>query len=343
MTVPQTSTASSSSSPATPKTSGPARGEADREALRRRLITTLPLTVLVVLVLAVTARQPSFLGISSVRAVLDGSAPILLLALGETMVILIGGIDLSVAALASLGTVLLAMWLPGMGPLAAVAMLAVLTLAGAINGLAAAYLQVPSFIVTLGAMGLWSGIALTVSGASTISITKGYDAIGWIRDLRLAQLPASFVLSALIAVACAVVIRAFARGRLLHAMGLAERAVLMSGTRTARVRVAAFALSGLFSGLAAIMLAATQYSGSPTLANSLQLPTIAAVVVGGSAITGGVGGPLRTLVGALIIAVLRVGLSVIGVDPSYEQIFYGAVVIAAVALTLDRSRIGVVK
>jgi ribose transport system permease protein len=315
----------------------------ERDTVLRRLIAALPLAVLVVLVAVVSARQPTFLGIRSVRAVLDGAAPILLLALGQTMVILIGGIDLSVAALASLGTVLLATWLPGMGPVAIIAVLATLTLAGVLNGLACAYLQVPSFIVTLGAMGLWSGVALTVSGASTISIGKGYYAIGWIRDLRFAQLPASFVLAALFALLAAVVIRVLSRGRLLHAMGLAERAVLMSGTRTPRVRVAAFALSGLFAGLAALLLSASQFSGSPTLADSLLLPAIAAVVVGGSAITGGVGGPLRTLVGALIIAVLRVGLSVIGVDPSYEQIVYGAVVIAAVALTLDRSRIGVVK
>ena len=315
----------------------------DRDTAVRRLIAALPLAVLIVLVLVVTAKQPTFLGIRSIRTLLDGAAPILLLALGQTLVILTGGIDLSVAALASLGTVLLAKWLPGMGPGAIIAMLAALAFAGLLNGLACAYLQVPSFIVTLGAMGLWSGVSLSISGASTISITKGYDAIGWIRDLRLAQLPASFVLAALLAVLAAVVIRVFARGRLLHAMGLAERAALMSGVRTPRVRLAAFALSGLFAGLAALLLSASQFSGSPTLADALLLPTIAAVVVGGSAITGGVGGPLRTLVGALIIAVLRVGLSVVGVDPSYEQIVYGAVVIAAVALTLDRSRMGVVK
>jgi ribose transport system permease protein len=318
-------------------------GGVDRDTVVRRLIAALPLAVLVVLVLVVTAKQPTFLGIRNIRTLLDGAAPILLLALGQTLVILTGGIDLSVAALTSLGTVLLAKWLPGMGPGAIVAMLAAMTFAGLLNGVACAYLQVPSFIVTLGAMGLWSGVALSVSGASNISISKGYDAIGWIRDLRLAQLPASFVLAALITVLAAVAIQTFSRGRLLHAMGLAERATAMSGVRTRRVRVAAFALSGLCAGLAAVLLASTQYSGSPTLADALLLPTIAAVVVGGSAITGGVGGPLRTLVGALIIAVLRVGLSVIGVDPSYEQIFYGGIVIAAVALTLDRSRIGVVK
>jgi ribose transport system permease protein len=91
------------------------------------------------------------------------------------------------------------------------------------------------------------------------------------------------------------------------------------------------------------VLAASQFSGAPTLADSLLLPAIAAVVVGGTAITGGVGGPLRTLVGALLIVVLRTGMSVVGVDPSYEQIVYGVVIIAAVALTLDRGQLGIVK
>lgn len=124
-------------------------------------------------------------------------------------------------------------------------------------------------------------------------------------------------------------------------MGLAERAALMS--RTQRLRVLAFALSGLWAGLAAVVLAASQFSGAPTLADSLLLPTIAAVVVGGTAITGGVGGPLRTLVGVLLVVVLRIGMSVMGVDPSYEQIVYSVVIIAALALTVDRGRLSIVK
>jgi ribose transport system permease protein len=91
------------------------------------------------------------------------------------------------------------------------------------------------------------------------------------------------------------------------------------------------------------MLAASQHSGGPTLAHTLLLPAIAAVIVGGTAITGGVGGAMRTVIGALIIVVLRVGLTAVGVDPSFEQIVYGTVIIAAVVLTIDRSRLGVVK
>jgi ribose transport system permease protein len=314
-----------------------------RDGLRERVVAAVPAAVLVVLVLAVASREPSFLGAAGVRALLEGAAPLLLLALGQTFVILIGGIDLSVAVLASLGTVLLASWLPSAGPVGVLAALAATTLAGALNGAVSAYAQVPSFVVTLGAMGLWSGVALTVSGASTISITEGYDTIFWLRDLRVAGLPIAAVLAIVAVLVAAGLMAALANGRALHAMGRAEPAALMSGARTARLRVLAFALSGLCAGLAAVVLAASQFSGAPTLADSLLLPAIAAVVVGGTAITGGVGGPLRTLVGALLIAVLRVGMSVVGVDPSYEQIVYGVVIVSAVALTLNRGHVGIVK
>ena len=314
-----------------------------RGDLRGRLVAVVPAAVLVVLVLAVASRQPTFLGAASLRALLEGAAPLLLLALGQTFVILIGGIDLSVAVLASLGTVLLASWLPAAGPMGLLATLVATTLAGALNGAVSAYAQIPSFVVTLGAMGLWSGVALTVSGASTIPITEGYDTIFWLRDLRVAGLPIAAVLAIVAVLLAAALVRVLANGRALHAMGLAERAALMSGSRTPRLRVLAFALSGLCAGLAAVVLSASQFSGAPTLADTLLLPAIAAVVVGGTAITGGVGGPLRTLVGALLIAVLRVGMSLVGIDPSYEQIVYGVVIISAVTLTLNRGQVGIVK
>jgi ribose transport system permease protein len=107
--------------------------------------------------------------------------------------------------------------------------------------------------------------------------------------------------------------------------------------------VLVFAVSGLCAGISGLLLVARTFSGAPTLADSLLLPTVAAVVVGGTAITGGFGGLGRTFLGVLIITVLRVGLGIMGVDPSYEQISYGLVVIIAVALTLDRSKLLVLK
>ena len=316
---------------------------AEGTSLGDRALAALPVIALVLLVLAVGAVEPSFLSVPRLRTLLQGVAPILLLALGQTFVILIGGVDLSSATLASLGTVLLGMWLPGLGVLGVVAVLLALTAAGALNGFISAYAQVPSFVVTLGAMGLWSGVALTISGASTISIVEGYEVIGWLRDLRIAGVPASAAVAIGATLVAAALVRLLASGGALHAMGLGERAAMMSGSRTPRLRVMAFALSGLCAGLAAMVLASSQFSGAPTLADSLLLPSIAAVVVGGSAITGGVGGPLRTLVGALVVVVLRVGMSVAGVDPSFEQVVYGVVIILAVALTMDRKRVGVVK
>ena len=310
---------------------------------RARLVAVLPLLVLVALTLVITVQQPTFLSVPSVRGLLESMTPILLLSLGQTFVILTGGIDLSFAATASFGTVLLAMWIPDLGGLAVVAVLAVTALIGLVNGLVIAKTQIPSFIATLGALGLYSGLGLAISGASTIRISAGYDAIGWITDLRVAQLPLAAVLAILAAVAISVGMRTLAHGRDFHATGLAEQALLMSGGSTVTIRVLAFTLCSLFSGLAAVVLAASQHSGGPTLADTLQLPAIAAVVIGGTAITGGVGGAIRTTVGALIIVVLRVGLSVVGVDPSYEQIFYGVVIIAAVVATIDRSRLQVVK
>lgn len=302
----------------------------------------VPFAVLVLLILLISARDSSFLSIRSLRVLGEEASPLLLLAAGQTMVILVGGIDLSSATLASFGTVLLGLWLPHLGPGALVGMLVVTTAAGFVNGALSAYAQVPSFIITLGTFGAWSGIALTVSGANTTSISKGYGAIGW-SAARLGALPIAVVLALAVALVLAAGMRMLSSGRSMHAVGLAEKAFIMSGRRAARVKVLAFTISGLLAGVAAMLLAARQFSGGPTLADSLQLPNIAAVVVGGTAITGGSGGLGRTIIGTLIITVLRVGLGLIGVDPSYEQIVYGALVIGAVVLTIDRSKIGVVK
>ena len=133
---------------------------------KQTLLTALPSIMLIVLVLAISVRQPTFLGPISLRTLAESTAPIALLALGQSLVILTGGIDLSVAVLASLGTVLLATWIDSFDVLAIVMMVVAITSAGLLSGFITAYAQVPSFVVTLGAMGLWSGVSLAVSGAS---------------------------------------------------------------------------------------------------------------------------------------------------------------------------------
>jgi ribose transport system permease protein len=132
-------------------------------------------------------------------------------------------------------------------------------------------------------------------------------------------------------------------GRYSTAIGAGEAAVWASGIRVNRHKVLAYALSGGLAALGGILLAARLSSGSPTLANQLLLPAIAAVVVGGTAITGGVGGIERTIVGALIISVVRVGMTFVGVNIFAQQMVFGAVLVAAVGLTIDRTKVGIVK
>jgi len=126
-------------------------------------------------------------------------------------------------------------------------------------------------------------------------------------------------------------------------IGAGEAAAFASGVKVDRQKIVAFTLSSGFAGLAGVILAGRLASGSPTLANELLLPAIAAVVVGGTAITGGVGSIGRTMIGALIISVVRIGMTFIGVDIFAQQIVFGVMLVLAVAVTIDRSKIPIVK
>ncbi len=330
-----------SSEPAGTASSKPAPPH--RIAGTQRLRVFGPLIVLIALALLITLAQPAFLSGQSLLVVANQAVPILLLGLAEMFVVLTGGIDLSAAAVASLGTVLVARLLPELGPLAVVVTLVALTAAGAASGALVAYGQVPSFVITLGALGFWSAVALVLSGASTIYVTENFAAISWLTNLGVGAVSSSVLLAVLLVAGIWLAMRYRPRGNVFHVVGLGERAALLAGIRARRVKVVAFALSGLLSGLAGVVLTAQQQSAAAQLGDSLLLPAIAAAVVGGCAITGGVGGPWRVLIGALIVTVLRVGGAVAGIDPNYQQIVYGVVVIAAVALTLDRGKLSLIK
>lgn len=316
-------------------------GHQQGRRLRAAASRFAPVAVLLALLAALGSFQPSFLSPYSLKVLAGESSAILLLATGQTLVILLGGIDLSMAALASLASVLLALGLPigGVGTLAAA--LGLTTGIGALQGFIHARAQVPSFVVTLAGLGLWSGAALAIAH-TTLPVEAGYEVVGWL-DGRTFGVSRAFLFGVAALLLIAAGLRWLPIGRQIHAIGLGEAAALLSGIRVARVKVLVFALSGLFSGLTGAVMVARTYSGNPTIADSLLLPSIAAVVVGGTAITGGSGGLGRTLIGVLTIAVLRVGIAVVGLDPAYEPIAYGFLIIGAVALTIDRSKIFIVK
>jgi len=294
--------------------------------------------VLVLLVLAIASIVPSFLSIYSLGVLVGESSVILLLAMAQTPVMLLGSIDVSTAALASLTSVLVATFLPGLGAAAVVGALCLATALGGLQGLVHARAQLPSFIVTLAGLGLWSGIALTIAHA-TVRIGEGYPVIGWL-EARTLGIPPSFLCGLAVLGLLQLVLSRSPLGRRLYAIGMGEPAALLSGVSVWRVRVFAFASSGLCSGLAGVVMAARTSSGNPTIADSLLLPSIAAVVAGGTAITGGHGGLGRTLVGALVVTVIRIGVGVTGIAPAYEPIAFGALVVIAAAATVDRAAQG---
>jgi ribose transport system permease protein len=296
------------------------------------------------LVLGVGLTDPSFLTLRSLRSLAAGTAVLLLLATGQTIAIISGRIDLSTAALASLATVLLAVWMPRAGLVAVVAVLALCILVGAIQGVLHWVAQMPSFVITIGGLFLFSGLSLIASGAKGIGVTEAQNVVGRLSGGEFTfGLPNSLLFALAALLGGAVILQLTAPGRWIRAMGVSERAAIMVGIRTPAVVVTIFALTGLFAGLAGLVLMADFSAGRPNLANSLLLPSIAAVVVGGTAITGGAGGLARTLVGAMIIQVMRVGVNVVGLPPEYNQVLYGVVVILAVVLTTDRSKLVVVK
>lgn len=271
------------------------------------------------------------------------AAQLVLLATGATLVILLGGIDLSGAALASLSSVLLAEWLNDLRWLGLIIVIVVATAAGATQGAIQGVAQTPPFVVTLGGLGVFSGVALRVSGERTRTLGDGASVVDWMNGSLVWFVPNAFIVALVVAGLVAVLLHRTRRGRNIYLTGLAETAATMSRVRPVHVRITAFALAGTCAGLAGIVMTARTGFGSPTLSNGLPLPTIAAVVAGGTAISGGVGGVLRTVLGALIIFIIRAGSVIWGVEPVYQDIVFGVLVIAAVAATTDRSKLDTIK
>ncbi|MET4634315.1 MULTISPECIES: ABC transporter permease [Kaistia] len=303
----------------------------------------LPLATLILLVILVGAFQPAFLEMNTLLQLASDTAVLFILATGVTFVIMLGGIDLSIQSMASLSSVAVALTLSRFGYGAFAFAFALGALAGLLSGIAHVRLRIPSFIATLAMGGVLYSAALVTSKERSITLGDSERAyLGWITG-TVFGIP-NVVIIALIVLAIAHILQSRTRfGRYSAAIGAGEPAAYASGVKVDRQKIIAFVLSGACAALAGIVLVGRLASGSPTLASELLLPSIAAVVVGGTAITGGVGSIWRTLVGALIISVVRIGMTFLGVNIFAQNIVFGVVLVAAVAITIDRSKIPIVK
>ena len=289
------------------------------------------------------AFQPSFLEVETLLQLASDTAVLFVLATGLTFVVMLGGIDLSVQSMASLSSVLVALTLSRWGYAAFPLAILAGTLAGLISGIAHVRLKIPSFIATLAMGGVLFSTALVISRERSITLENSQrDYQTWITGTALG-IP-NVIIIALVVLAIAHVLQSRTRfGRYSAAIGAGEPAAYASGVKVDRQKIFALMLSGTCAALAGVILAGRLASGSPTLAAEQLLPAIAAVVVGGTAITGGVGSIWRTLIGALIISVIRIGMTFLGVNIFAQNIVFGAILIGAVAVTIDRSKIPIVK
>lgn len=315
------------------------RGLSDHQ--RKQVARFMPVGILVALLVLMSLRNPDLLSLGSLRTMVETGAPLMVLAAGATMVILLGGIDLSIGSLTALASILTVLWAPGFGGWVVVPVVAVCALAGLLQGVVHVAAKVPSFIVTLGGLSLWGGLALAISGARTIPLTDR-EALGW-GFSQWFGVPSALVIALLVVAVLGVAKQFTPYGRWISSIGHAEPAAKLAGVPVGRVKILAFTISGACAGLASVLLVARTYSGAPDLGSTLLLPAVAAVVVGGTAITGGHGGLSKTVLGALVVTMLRSGLPLLGVDAGYVNIFYGALIILAVSVTIERSKVSILK
>lgn len=305
----------------------------------------LPLAALLALFVFFSVRAEAFLSAANLTLI-SGQAGILLLAsLGATLVIIAGSVDLSVGSIALLtGAVVALLINRGFGNPIVVLLIAIAVgaLIGLVNGVVFAYGRVPSFIATLGTLSLFAGIGLSILQGSTINFTNQA-----VRDLAIGQFIPNVQNAALIALAAFLVVWFFARrtrlGLYVYAVGGNERVVELAGVRTRRVKVLILILSGITAGLAGLLLTAQLGSAGPSLGSTILLDSIAAIVIGGTALSGGVGGVGRTVLGVLILTVLSNGLNQIGAADYTQTIIKGLVIIVAAVFTMASQRKLIVK
>jgi ribose transport system permease protein len=309
-----------------------------------RLKSHLPWITLAALVIIVSIIDPSFLNPSSMLSLAGDIVPLFIMALGITIAIYIGSIDLSAQSMANMVTVLATVWLTSLGVWMAPACILFGALLGGISGYVTTRMLVPSFISTLAVGGVAYSIAQWLSDQRSVSMdaVQRDHLFGWMIG-KTAGIPNELFIAAVLLLICWFIERRTAVGRNLKAIGAGELAAVASGVNVARYKIAAFALSGGLAAFAGLLFSVKLSGGAPNVANGFLLPAIVAVLVGGTPLTGGVGGVVNTMIGTLIVAVIRASMLYLEIQATQQQMVFGLVLICAIALTIDRAKLKTVK
>jgi fructose transport system permease protein len=297
-----------------------------------------PLLVLVVSFFVFSYLNPNFGTLRTQSLIMQQVAVVGALAIGQTLIILTAGIDLSVGAIAILGMLYSAKLsadggVPG--PLAILIGMAVGTAAGAANGLLVTRLKLPPFIVTLGTLSIFTAMALLYSGGQSIQAPQMPDLMTWtgkIVNLGGFRVTTGVVLVVFLYLVVGFALKQTTWGRHVYAVGNDAEASLLVGISVNRVLLSVYTLAGLIYGITAWILIGRAGAASPNAAADANLESITAVVIGGTSLFGGRGALLGTLLGALIVGYFRTGLSLAGVDDQWRVLTIGLLVIIAVSI-----------
>ncbi|TKT00901.1 substrate-binding domain-containing protein [Streptomyces lasalocidi] len=325
---------------ATDTLKGGTTGAGGAAAVRRLLLDNGALTALIVLVIAMSALSGDFLTTDNLLNVGVQAAVTAILAFGVTFVIVSAGIDLSVGSVAALSATVLAWSATSRGVpvvLAVVLALATGIVCGLVNGFLIAYGKLPPFIATLAMLSVGRGLSLVISEGSPIAFP---DSVSHLGDTLGGWLPVPVLVMVVMGLIAAFVLGRTYIGRSMYAIGGNEEAARLSGLRVKKQKLAIYALSGVFAAAAGIVLAARLSSAQPQAADGYELDAIAAVVIGGASLAGGTGKASGTLIGALILAVLRNGLNLLSVSAFWQQVVIGVVIALAVLLDTVRRKAG---
>jgi ribose transport system permease protein len=308
------------------------------ERIRRDWDAAIVPLVFVVMILTFCTLDPNYLSQTNIINVLNQVSILAVVAVGASIVIFTGGFDLSAGAIVALSGVTGALVMEETGSLAqAVASgIGIGVLVGLVNGMFVGYLGVSPLIVTLGALNICRGLALLLSGGSPIySLPPSYTSFGTSRFLDLPVL--AWIAFAVFAVTAAV-LRFTPLGLYIYAVGGNPRAAKISGLNVPAIRMLAFAISGACCGLAGMLLASRTGGGEPAAGFAYELEAIAAVILGGAALSGGEGRLWRSLMGILMLGALGNGLNIVGIHPHWKGVAIGAILVIAASLDAVKRR-----
>jgi ribose/xylose/arabinose/galactoside ABC-type transport system permease subunit len=300
-----------------------------------RLVPFLALIVVVVFFSFTGGSR--FLSLDNASFLLQQSAIIAIPAFGVSLVIIAGSIDLSVGSVVALtGMVAAVVDHAGYGPIPAYAVALVVGVgAGLFNGIGFSIFKVPSFMVTLGMLSIARGLTIIVSASQPINVGSSFQVIG--------HMPGILILFAVCFIGATILLNFSTFGRQAVAVGGQERVARLSGVPITRLKVLLFVFAGFMAAVGGIALAARVGAATPTAAVGLELAAITAVVLGGTPLTGGIGSMTNTVVGSFIISILLNGMVILGVPSELQLVVQGLVLVGAVYLSLERTKIGIIK